>query len=226
MDKIQIKKAEVLRYLGYKDQELDPITNRLIDESIKEISDLVEKKYTYKIFAIKRGRGKLWLEGTNLTLVGKDIKNHLKDSDSCILMAVTLGHEVDKIIRYYQKISMTKATILDACTSAAIEEVCDIVNNELEILVSKNKKTLTSRYSPGYGDLPIAMQNSLLEILQVKRTIGLSVTSHNILIPRKSVTAILGIIDEEDKKDKEVSCKTCNKYNSCNFQKGDVGCGN
>ena len=91
-------------------------------------------------------------------------------------------------------------------------------------MVLKYNKVLTSRYSPGYGDLPIAMQNEFLEILQAKKTIGLSVTSSNILIPRKSITAILGIIDEKNKED-ELSCKDCNKNDSCNFTKGDVECG-
>ncbi|HZK00732.1 MAG TPA: methionine synthase [Tissierellaceae bacterium] len=225
MDKVNINKDQVLRYLGYKDQILDNLTNKLIDESIKEVSGLVNPKYTYKIFDIARSKDKLWLKDTNLILVGRHIRSHLEHSKSCILLAVSLGHEIDKTIRYYEKVSMSKALILDACSSAAIEEVCDRVNDELEALVSKDKKTLTSRYSPGYGDLPIAMQNDFLEILETKKTIGLSVTSSSILIPRKSVTAILGIIDEKHKVD-ELSCKGCNKYDNCNFKKGDVGCGN
>ena len=225
MAKITINKDEVLRYLGYKDQVLDGITNRLMDESIKEINDLMEEKYVYKFFNITRGKGKLWIKDTNLRLLGEDIKKHLAHSESCILMAVTLGHEVDTIIRYYEKISMTKAIILDACASTAIEEICDEVNDELEVKVSKDNKVLTSRYSPGYGDLPIDMQNSLLDILGAKKSIGLSVTSHNILIPRKSVTAIIGIVDPKYKKE-EISCINCNKYNSCNYRRGDVRCGN
>ncbi|MDR7871013.1 MAG: vitamin B12 dependent-methionine synthase activation domain-containing protein [Tissierellaceae bacterium] len=224
MAKISINKDEVLRYLGYKNQVLDGITNRLIDESIREISNSIDEKYTYKFFDITRGKGKLWIKGTNLRLIGEDIKNHLKNSDICIFMAVTLGHDIDTMIRYYEKISMSKAMILDACASAAIEEICDAVNYELENMVSKDGKTLTSRYSSGYGDLPIDMQNELLEILEAKKSIGLSVTSHNILIPRKSVTAILGVIDEKHKKE-AVSCNNCNKYDSCNYRKGDVGCG-
>lgn len=222
--KITINKEEVLRYLGYKDQEIDGITNRLIDESIREIDNLIKEKYVYKFFHILRGKGELWVKGTNLKLSGENIKNHLMNSDSCIIMAVTLGHDVDTMIRYYEKISMTKAMIIDACASAAIEDICNRVNDELESIVSKDNKTLTTRYSPGYGDLPIDMQNSLLNILEAKKSIGLSATSHNILIPRKSVTAIMGIMDSKYKKI-EVNCLNCNKYDSCNYRKGDVKCG-
>lgn len=226
VNRVQINKNEVLRYLGYKNQELDSITNKLIDDSISEITNIIEKKSTYKIFDIRKSKGKIWIKDTNLSLVGNDIKEHLKHSESIILMAVTLGNEIDRIIRYYEKMSMTKAMILDACASAAIEEICDRVNDELKTLVSQKGKTLTSRFSPGYGDLAIDIQNSLLDLLEVKKTIGLTVTSHNILIPRKSVTAILGIIDEKDKKEEEVGCGNCLKNKECNFRKGDVECGN
>lgn len=225
MAKITIDRNEVLRYLGYKGQVLDDITNKLIDQSIKEIGDLIEEKYVYKVLDINRHKDELWIKDTNLKLLGEDIKRHLGNSDSLILMAVTLGHSVDKTIRYYEKISMTRALIIDACASAAIEEICNKINYQLEEKVSKENKHLTSRYSPGYGDLPIEMQNSLLDILGTKKSIGLSVTSHNILIPRKSVTAIIGIRDKKHRKE-ESDCVNCNKYDTCNYGKGDVGCGN
>jgi hypothetical protein len=225
MNNIIINKDEVLRYLGYKNQELDGITNGLIDESIEEIKQLIKEKYSYKFFDIARDKERIWIKDTNLMLLGKDINRHLIHSKSCILMAVTLGHEVDMKIRYYEKTSMTKAMILDACAGAAIEEICDQVNTKLEIDVSKENKTLTSRYSPGYGDLPIEMQNDLLDVLGTKKNIGLSATSENILIPRKSVTAIIGIIDEKHKKE-ENRCLNCNKYHNCSYRKGDTGDGN
>lgn len=225
MNKILIKKNEVLRYLGYRNQKLDKTIDKLIDESIDEVDDLIDAKYIYKFFNIIKEDEEILVDGTNLSLLGADIKEHLKDSDSCIIMAVTLGHEVDKKIRYYEKISMTKAMVLDACASTAIEEVCDRINDDLEKLVSKDNKNLTFRYSPGYGDLPINMQSDLLETLGTKKSIGLSVTSHNILIPRKSVTAIIGIVNGEYRKEKS-SCLDCQKYDSCNFRKGDDKCGN
>ncbi len=47
-------------------------------------------------------------------------------------MAATLGSEVDRKILYYEKINMTKAIILDACATTAIEEYCDFIENESE----------------------------------------------------------------------------------------------
>lgn len=223
MEKIIQIKDEVLRYLGHKDQKIDYITNRLIDESIDEIMSLAKERYIYKFFNISNDGDNLVLIGSNLNLLGKDIKNHLAKSESCVLMAVTLGHEVDTKIRYYEKTSMTKAIILDACATAFIEEVCDKVCIEIESKLEEGK-VLTSRYSPGYGDLPIYIQNEFLYTLDAKKSIGLNATSHSILIPRKSVTAIAGIMDR-DEKIEVTSCINCDKYATCNFSKGGKGCG-
>lgn len=224
MDPI-IKKDEVLRYLGYRNQELDDITKQLIEESIKETIDLMEAKHIHKTFPLRREGDDIYLEGTNLNLLGQDIKRLLAQSGSCVLMAVTLGHRIDKAIRYYEKINMAKALVMDACASAAIEEVCNQVNQQIREDLVKEDKHLTRRYCPGYGDFPLDLQGPLLEVLEAKKRIGLNVTSHNILIPRKSVTAIIGIMDKEEKQE-ETNCKDCNKYSSCNYRKGDVGCGN
>ncbi len=47
-------------------------------------------------------------------------------------MAATLGSEVDRKILYYEKVNMTKAVILDACATTAIEEYCDFIEDEVK----------------------------------------------------------------------------------------------
>lgn len=220
MDKSPKNKDEVLRYLGYKNQNLDKITNDLIEESMDEMRNLIKPRYIYKFFNIMRKEEKIYLNSSNFNLVGKDIENHLDKSEICALMAVTLGNDVDAKLRYYEKINMTKALILDACATAAIEEICDKICEELENILNVENKTLTSRYSPGYGDLPINIQKRFLSMLDAEKAIGLTASSHSILIPRKSVTAIVGVVDKEDKI-KKVSCLDCSKYYTCMFRKGD-----
>lgn len=218
------RKNEVLRYLAYKNQELDRITHELIDESMIEISSIAKERYLYNTFNILRNKDGLYLEGTNFYLIGQDIEKHLNKSESCILIGASLGHEVDKRIRYYEKISMTKALILDACATALIEDLCDRICNEIERDLKIDGKGITSRYSPGYGDFPIGVQRHFLSILDGKRQIGLTATSTSILIPRKSVTAIVGIVSKDEVK-KENTCTNCYKNNTCKYAKEGCGCG-
>lgn len=214
-------KNEILRYLGYNNQKIDIFTDELIDDAIKEIKTLAKKRYIYRTFSIIKDGKNLSLEEGKLELPGDDIKNHLSKSKKCILMAATLGHNVDTKIRYYEKISMNKAVILDACATATIEKLCDNVCKEIEDKLEIENKALTNRYSPGYGDLPIHIQGDFLSVLGAKKSIGLTASSHSILIPRKSVTAIIGIVDKGEVK-KKVNCKNCNKYSICNYRKGEI----
>lgn len=217
-------KAEILRYLGHGNQEIDSITDRLIDESIYEINCLKKEKSIYNFFHIQRGNGEIRLDNSNLRLRGNDIEKHLNKSEICILMAVTLGHDVDTRIRYYEKIDMAKALILDTCATVAIEEVCDRLCKEISNVLVKDNRKLTLRYSPGYGDLPIEIQKEFLGVLGAEKVIGLTASTNSILIPRKSVTAIAGVISI-DIEVEENSCLNCNKYSICNFSKGDASCG-
>lgn len=52
---------------------------------------------------------------------------------------------------------------------------------------------LVSRYSPGYGSFPLAAQRELLELLDAPRSVGVSLTDTLLMVPSKSVSAIIGI---------------------------------
>lgn len=219
---MSIDRKEVLRYLGYNNQNIDEKLENLIDECMAEIKSISKPKYVYDIFFINR-ENTLILENTNFALEGQNIKNHLKNSNKCAVIVVTLGSMVDFKIKYYEKINLTKAVILDACATTYIEEICDKVQEEIKEIARKEGKNITFRYSPGYGDFPITSQGYILNILDANKRVGVTATESSILIPRKSVTAFIGFQIEEQKKINK--CLSCNKYNSCNFRKGEIRCG-
>ncbi|EPY2272861.1 methionine synthase [Clostridium sporogenes] len=214
---LNIDKNQILRYLGYRGQEISNEIHSLIEECIKEIKNLVSLRSTYKYSKVEINN-QVNLIDIDLKLEGKDIIRHLEKSNKCCVMAATLGSEVDRKILYYEKVNMTKAVILDACATTAIEEYCDFIEDEVKKVVEKDQLNINWRYSPGYGDLDISIQRDLLKSLDAEKIIGLTVSSHNILIPRKSVTAIIGIIPKEVIV-KRKSCSKCNKFDSCKFRK-------
>ena len=127
--------------------------------------------------------------------------------------SATLGAEADGLIRRAERLDMARALALDCCASAAVEEVCDQIEAELPF-----------RYSPGYGDLTLEVQGPLLDLLDAPRRAGLCVTSSDLLAPRKSVTAILGVSDGEIEKTKR-SCLGCPAQGSCQYRKAGGHCG-
>lgn len=212
-----IDKSEVLRYLGYTNQTIDLNIENLLNECILEINTLISKKYVYNIFDMEKDNISVVLKNTILTMESKDIANHLAQSDKCVLMAATLGLDVDMRIAYYSKTDVTKGLIMDACASAAIETICDEVQEIIRKEACDHGYHITSRFSPGYGDLPIHLQKSIIQVLKAYPTIGLTATEDYIMLPRKSVTAIIGW-QKENVKSKVNKCKLCNKQN-CPFRK-------
>ncbi len=222
-----IDKKEVLRYLGYKNQKIDKTLDTLLEICIEEIKNYSNSKYTFKIFDISKIQESqdININNTNLTFHGKDIYNHLKNSTKCATIALTLGIEIEKRTKLYEKSNLTKALIFDACATTAIESYCDEVQKEIEKEAKKLDLGVTYRYSPGYGDFNINIQQDILKILDASKRIGLTVTDTNILIPRKSITAVIGFQDKNIKR-QHPGCGNCNKKNDCLFRKAGDYCGN
>lgn len=216
---MSIDKKEVLRYLGYKGQVIDDKMNNLIDECMREIIKISKPRYTYEIFYMNSD---FKLFNTNYSLLDNDIKNHLKNCEKCVILAATLGITVDNKIKYYEKINMTKAYIIDACATAYIESICDKVETEIKEIATKENKYITSRYSPGYGDFKIENQGKIIDLIDGNQKIGVLVTESSILIPRKSVTAFIGIVSHRPQV--IYKCSICSKNKDCTFKRGGHNC--
>ena len=242
----EIDRNEVLRYLQTAKDLEDENINRLLDESIAEIKKLINFRYLYQKFPIQHTAEGVKIKNTTLTLKGRSIKKHLQNSEEIYLMAASLGAQVDKKISYYEKISVTKAVIFDACATTAIEEGCDQVEAEIkEKAIAAGNEDITFRYSPGYGDLGIDIQKEFLRILKAPKKIGLTASKYNMLLPTKSVTAIIGVIEEkeaaaenltnqgqeienQDERDLEFEerhCRNCLLYEDCELRRKGIYCG-
>ncbi|NLC52444.1 MAG: methionine synthase [Firmicutes bacterium] len=194
---MEIPPEEVLRYLGYRDQKLEPAMVRLIEECRAETKALMRTGVVYRIYPLEKRGDRIWLPATTLRLKSKDLSRHLRNADRCVLLAATLGLTLDQKIAAYARLDLTRAIIMDACATAAIEALCDQVQEQLRTEVAPDGYGVTCRYSPGYGDLSILYQKDILEMLQAYARIGLTVNENHILLPRKSVTAFIGLVKRE-----------------------------
>lgn len=221
---INIDENEVLRYLGYKGQKIEEELLLKIRDTIEEGKKLFAPKIIYKEYPINILENGVEVIGTTLVLEGNDIKKLLIDSSRCILMAATIGNYIEKKIRLYERIDLTRGMILDSVSTTAVEDLCDKVCDLIEKDIIEDFEELTFRYSPGYGDLSLNIQKNFIEVLDATRKIGVNVSEHMLLFPRKSVTAIVGIRKKLGKKTKK-SCINCKNYENCLYRKEENICG-
>lgn len=215
-----ISKTETARYMGVKgvpDFQTMEILNRL--EPI--VRERVRPKYVYRKTSVNFTENGLFLEGMGASLDGEDIKKHLSGCTSAVVMAVTLSAEADKLIRQTAITDMADSLAVDCLCSSAVEQVCN--NAEKEIFSTINAPYRTWRFSAGYGDFPLDIQKDLLLFLNAHRRIGLTVTENSLLIPSKSVTAIIGISENPVKRGKK-GCESCRMKDSCAFSASGKTC--
>ena len=120
-------------------------------------------------------------------------------------------------------IGNTGGVVMDSCGIQAVEQIADLAEKEMEREVLAEGCHLTWRFSPGYGDLPLETQRELIRVLDTHRKIGVSLTGSCLMMPSKSVTAILGISDtrRDERKNK---CDFCNNRERCAFRKRGTRC--
>ncbi|MDO4745789.1 MAG: vitamin B12 dependent-methionine synthase activation domain-containing protein [Bacillota bacterium] len=146
------------------------------------------------------------------------LEKHLAGCHSAALMAVTLGVEVDELIRRTQVTDMALAVIIDTGASVMVEQLAD----ECEKYIEGSYRT--SRFSPGYGDWPITEQARLLRYLDAGKAIGLTATRDSLMIPRKSITAVIGISDRPVS-GRLATCDECVLKDKCELKKEGKYCG-
>lgn len=215
-----ISKSETARYMGVKGIP-DKKTAEILDKYEPIVRERLRPAFVYRETAVHFADDGVYLDGVDAVFSGSDIKNHLKDCERAIILAVTVSAEADKMIRQTSVVSMAEALAVDCLCSSAIEQVCN--KAEDEIFRINPVKFRTWRFSPGYGDLPITLQKNLISALNAHRRIGLTVTENCMLIPSKSVTAIIGISDNPIKKGKK-GCDVCNIRDTCGVRMNG-GCG-
>lgn len=110
-----------------------------------------------------------------------------------VWMCGTLGTAFDAWHRRVSILSATDTLIAQAIGTDGIEKVMDAIEDEVKPTLRAGERLLPRR-SPGYGTIPLEMSRDILTKLDATTRLGVTLTSSNLLIPSKSVTAFADII--------------------------------
>ena len=146
----------------------------------------------------------------------KDLARLLQDCSSAVIFVATIGHEFDRLLNKYSKISPASAYLLQRAGLIMIENCCD---KFMEHVKSESGCELTERFSPGYGDLDLSFQNTIFNALSVEKLAGVTLTSSLLMSPSKSISAIFGKNGikgcNQNKKCVAIDCDSCIKKDIC-----------
>jgi hypothetical protein len=150
---------------------------------VAKVSDLKIDNITSSNITFENG---FEIESVKLAMV-------LKNSKKATFMALTIGEKLTlEVEEALKKEEYTKAVIIDAIGSEAVEKFADYIQ---DVIARENRLFSlrpTMRFSPGYGDFSLSYQKEILLLLEAE-DIGISLHPESlVLIPEKSITAVVG----------------------------------
>ncbi len=199
MDFLQLKKR-AYSYLGFRSVGKSDETDGAISECFAELEKLAHFRYIYKFF-----------ETPPAFLNAEPYSEYLKGSVGVLISVMTLGGEVDRRIKYYERTNAALAVIMDACASAYLEELSDEYEKNLNL-------NLSNRFCPGYGGSSTDDIREIFRILQPEK-IGLSLTGSNFILPCKSMAGVVAVGKAAKK-----NCNNCAVFGHCEYRKEGVTC--
>lgn len=203
---MKLDRSEVARYLGYGTKPLGAEIEALVSQCEEQMMKGARPRQIGRRFFL-----------SELPFESRDLSRHLQHCKEAWLIVVTLGSETDRLLRVWSVEHIGKAAVGQACAAVWMDLCCDEYLLELAGKLSEGEYLLPP-YSPGYGDFSLSFQGPHLRLLDAGRRIGVSLTEGGMLVPEKTVTAVVGITRIPTERCKQ-SCHACEKKD-CLFRKG------
>lgn len=120
------------------------------------------------------------------------LAKNLRGCRRAVVFAATVGLLPDRLVRRFSMTDMAAALLVQGIGAERVEALCDAFCQKLAAEYGGTRP----RFSPGYGDLPLALQRDIFALLDCGRRIGVTLGDSLLMTPTKSVTAIVGLTGE------------------------------
>ena len=193
----EIEEVRVMRELKIsKAKSLDEIPEKNIAAYIKKAIDtgytLIEPKAIYRTYPLVKKEGEVpGLEDSPHLFFGKKLAEVLNKCDYATVLMTTIGPGLPDRADELMKNEPTDGFYLEHVGGWMADYFAERVDERIQVEMKKNGYKATFRYAPGYGDWSLEAQPEMMRLTQGER-IGVKLTDTNIMIPRKSVSAVIG----------------------------------
>jgi hypothetical protein len=147
---------------------------------------------------------------------GPNISKILKGSEFAVIFMLTLGKEIDDLIKKVRDGGDTLRTIImDSVTTDMLGTVGDHVGRIIKNNISVPEGyASTCPYSPGQYKWTIEEQKELFEMADGSK-IGISLNQSYLMIPFKSVSGVYGFGPKDKINKTRVACDLCPRRENC-----------
>ncbi len=221
----QVNRARALRYLGYQDQALSVEMHASIDQAVAECESISRPAWCYQVFPAQFRNGAVMLEGAALEIPCEGASASLAKASACAIMVCTIGLGFEQKALQLAVTDPVGSLIFDSVGSSLAESCADDCERAIHALAVQSELHAGQRMSPGYGAIPLSLSRGIVRALDAGKRFGVAVTESDMLVPTKSVTAIVGLFEkEDDARHARYSCVDCVAYADCPYRKSGAPC--
>lgn len=209
---VGIDKRSVYRYLGYgADGEPPPRISSLIDEYVDNAQQLIEPSYTYVVRNVLLHQGSRVLIEGPVVFQSEVVTRLLSRCRRVGVLVATIGGRLEEMARRLAHDGLLlQASVLDAIGSSTVETVADVAHWVIAKRVSGEEDVTSRRFSPGYCDWDISQQLMVFRAVERDAT-EVHLTDDCLMIPRKSLSGIVGIGAADAGVQDYDPCGTCDR---------------
>ena len=187
---LEIDQKETRRYAGLMTADFD---EKMIADACLEARLLAAPKGIWHAYDYDSEK-QIVQADPPFYIKGEKIGRHLRGADRVILLSASVGEGIEEAVtKYFSEGCYAYSVLLDAAATTAVEQIADAMEKTIQPKASAKGYTMRWRFSPGYGDWSMEQQPELIRLSHAA-DIGVSLTESLMLYPRKSITAIIGLI--------------------------------
>jgi len=203
-----IDREETKRYAGLRNGQEFP--EKLLAEACNIVMTAKEPQTVWSVYPYDCVTG-LVQAPREYIVPGKSLIKHLRNATRIIFLAVTVGEWVeDAASAAFDRGEYALGLLIDAAATAAVEQSADELEKLLKNKFAKQGLKMTFRFSPGYGDWDLEEQSTVAALAHAE-AIGIKLTDSLMLMPRKSITAVIGLCPDIDEGRASKGCLDCSK---------------
>jgi len=218
---LSLKTREVLRRQGLGGwAKVRPEIKILIREILDGVkrTHLLEPAVAYEYYTVSGMNGSRISVKGDKAIHGPLIPAIFPEAKELAVLLCTIGPKLEKQVTDYSKNGATlQGMILDGIGSAAVDELVSEVLRLIATEVSSQGYEISSPVNPGIPGFPLTEQWNLLGLVKADE-IGVSLTSSGMMIPRKSVSMIIGIGPQMATWTRAEVCARCTLRETCHYK--------
>jgi len=210
---------QVLRGQGADPAAIRQRSPKLLDLAERAIEDgapLLKPELLYRWLKVDHViHERIKLEG-GIELRSKLLTEHLAPASEVVVILCTIGPYLEDMISQVIKSDLVYALALDGLGSAGVEALANAACRQFELEAEEKHLEATIPLSPGMIDWSVEEgQPQIFDLLPAEE-IGVQLTPSWVMIPRKSLSMVMGIGDQLTLSG--TTCDYCSMRETCRYQ--------